>query len=112
MNQPLSPSPSELDWVIYTGDGYKYLVGTDKSPLEAQIRRTGQLEAMELLASNGYFKAANFLHDHLNPAPKDAGLAGDCRLCGVEYARCDCGNQDHWGANQCLNEHCPCHNVQ
>ena len=109
MNQPLSPEPSEMDWVIYTPDGFKYLIGTDKSPLENQLKRAGKLEAMETLAANGYFKAANYLHEQLNPAPSEAGLAGDCRLCGVEFPRCDCGNQDHWRDNQCLNVDCACH---
>jgi hypothetical protein len=46
----LTANPSELDWAIYTGTGYAYLIGDEKAPLRAEIRNNALEEARNLIS--------------------------------------------------------------
>lgn len=35
----LTAEPSEMDWVIYTGTGYAYLIGDEKAPYRRLIQK-------------------------------------------------------------------------
>lgn len=46
----LSANPSELDWAIYTGTGYAYLIGDEKAPLRQEIKAEAIKQAREAIS--------------------------------------------------------------